>query len=156
MSRSLVRLLRVRRLMEDMSRAGFAERKMEQVEMEERRDVAHETALALRGEARAVLGTVEVPAPGVWQRLLADGEASEGLRMLWDRAAREAVARAAEAERKYMEDRRSRMQAEIVVRERVAAERLEQERREQREIDEWFAMRRGVRLQRARSENSPI
>lgn len=148
MSRQLDRLLRVRRLMEEMSRAEFAHRRMEQVELEQRREAARESALALRGEARAALETAaRVPeaAPGLWHRYLDDSENSAGRAEQWGRAAKQAEARAAEAEQKYLDERRSRMQAEILVRERAAAERLERERREQREMDDWFGMGRGSR-----------
>lgn len=158
MRSSLTRLLRVRRLMEDMSRAEFAERRAEQVELEGRRESARTTALVLRNEARTALVSPAGPGlPGLWQRLLADGESSEAQVEGWDGAARAAEARAEEAERKYLADRRSRMQAEIVVRDRLAAERLEQDRREQREIDDWFGMgRRAYGAARARREDSPI
>lgn len=159
MKSSLTRLLRVRRLMEEMSRADFADRRMEQAELEERREAARETAVALRGEARAVLvsgaGT-EGATPGLWKRLLADSEASGVAEEHWHRAAHAAAVETGKAERKYLEDRRSRMQAEILVQERMAAERLEQERREQREIDDWFGMSRGAVAARRRSEDSPI
>lgn len=153
MSRQLDRLLRVRRLMEEMSRAEFAGRRMELAELEQRREAARETALALRGEARAVLERSERSsesqgaevAPGLWHRYLDDSENSAGQAEHWDRAARVAEARAAEAERKFLEERKKRMQAEILVRERATAERLEQQRREQREIDDWFGMGRGAR-----------
>lgn len=173
MSRQLDRLLRVRRLMEEMSRAEFAHRRMEQVELEQKRDGARETALALRGEARTALATGEqrpgeqgpgeqgvAGTPGLWHRYLDDSEKSMGEAETWERAARQAEARAVEAERQFLEERRSRMQAEILVRERAAAERVERERREQKEIDEWFGMGRGAgrraAARRARSEISPI
>lgn len=146
MSRQLERLLRVRRLMEEMSRAEFAARRMEQAELERRRDAARELSVALRGEARAVLAGEGADAmQGLWQRLLADGEQSSGQVERWAQAARQAGKRVDEAERQYLEERRSRMQAEIVVRERAAAERMERERREQREMDDWFGMKRGAR-----------
>ncbi len=158
MRSSLTRLLRVRRLMEEMSRAEFAERRMEQAELEEQRERARETALALRGEARvALLSEAGAATPGLWQRLLADSDASGVAGERWHRAAHAAALEAGEAERKYLEDRRSRMQAEILVRERMAVERLEQDRREQREIDDWFGMIRGaVGARERRSEDSPI
>jgi hypothetical protein len=155
MSRPLNRLLRVRRLMEEMSRAEFAARRAEQTELETRREEARGTALALRGEARAAMSPATAEhdrTPGLWQRYLADSEASSVQVEQWDRVARQAAARADEAERKYMEERRSRRQAEILVREKTAVERLEQERREQREIDDWFGMGRGARLRRVRGE----
>ena len=145
MSRQLERLLRVRRLMEEMSRAEFAARRAEHAELERRRDAARESSLALRAEARAVLTGGEETVAGVWQRLLADSEQSGGQVERWARAAREAGERVEEAERRYLQERRSRMQAEIVVRERAAAERMERERREQREIDDWFGMKQGAR-----------
>jgi hypothetical protein len=148
MSRQLERLLRVRRLMEEMSRTEFAARRMEQAELERRRDEARECSLVLRAEARAVLTGGEDWEPlvaGVWQRLLEDSERSGGQVERWTHAARQAGERVEVAERQYLEERRSRMQAEIVERERAAAERVERERREQREIDDWFGMRRGAR-----------
>ena len=160
MSRQLERLLRVRRLMEEMSRGEFAARRMEQAELERRRDAARESSLALRAEARAVLAGGEETVAGMWQRLLADSEQSSGQVEQWALVARQSGERVEEAERKYLEERRSRMQAEIVVRERAAAERVERERREQREIDDWFGMKRGARGRMAaklkRSEISPI
>ena len=151
MSRQLERLLRVRRLMEEMSRAEFAARRMEQAELERRRDAARESSLALRAEARVELegdsGSGEV-VPGVWQRLLADGEQSREMEEQCAGAARQAGVRVEEAERQFLAERRSRMQAEIVVRERAAVERVERERREQREIDEWFGMKQGGRRAR--------
>ena len=145
MSRQLERLLRVRRLMEEMSRAEFAARRMEQAELERRRDAARERSVALRNEARAVLTGGQETVAGVWQRLLADSEQSCGQVERWAQAARQARERVEGAERKYLEERRSRLQAEILVRERAAAERVERERREQREIDDWFGMKRGAR-----------
>jgi hypothetical protein len=146
MSRQLERLLRVRRLMEEMSRAEFAARRMEQAELERRQDEARERSLTLRGEARAVLAGEGVDAmQGLWQRLLADSEQSSGQVERWAQAVRQAGERVEGAERKYLEERRSRMQAEILVRERAAAERVERERYEQREIDNWFGMKRGAR-----------
>lgn len=148
MSRQLERLLRVRRLMEEMSRAEFAARRMEQAELERRRDAARESSLARRSEARAVLaGEAEIGevVPGIWQRLLADSEQSCEMEGRWAGAARQAGTRVEEAERKFLAERRSRMQAEIVVRERAAVERVERERREQREIDDWFGMKQGGR-----------
>lgn len=149
MSLQLARLMRVRRLMEEMSRAEFAYRRAEQTELEKRRNEANETALALRSDARSAMSQATVEqdtAPGLWQRYLADSESSEAQAAQWEKAARLAEGRANEAERKYMEDRRSRMQAEILVREKLISERVERERREQREIDDWFGMGRGVRI----------
>lgn len=169
MRSSLTRLLRVRRLMEDMSRAEFAERRAEQAELEQRRETARATAWTLRGQARTAMlspagdgsrAGAEDLLPGLWQRLLADSETSAAQVEGWDRAARAAERRSEEAERMYLAERRSRMQAEIVVRDRLAAERLEMERREQREIDDWFGMGRAARgaagARRARDKNSPI
>ena len=148
MSRQLGRLLRVRRLMEEMSRAEFARQRAEQAELEARSERARERSRALRGEARTALARVaELPdaVPGVWRRYLDDSENSAGEAERWDRAAQQVSARAEEAKRRYMEDRRSRMQAEILMRERAAAERVERERREQREIDDWYGMGRRAR-----------
>ncbi len=159
MSRQMTRLLRVRRLMEDMSRSEFARRRAEQTTLEARRDESRATALALRADARAVMEqTASRPDPvaGVWQRYLADSETSALRAEQWDQAAQQAAGRAEDAERQYLEARRSRMQAEILVREKMAAERLEQQRREQREIDDWFGMRRGWQARRAHGEDSPI
>jgi hypothetical protein len=145
MSRQLSRLLRVRRLMEEMSRAEFAHLRVEQAELEARRDGAHEAAVALRGKARVSLQTSGEEAPGLWRRYMEDSESTAGEAERWDRAAQQVAERARAAMRRYMEDRRSRMQAEILLREQAAAEQLERERREQREIDDWFGMGRRVR-----------
>ncbi|MGC8549998.1 MAG: hypothetical protein ACP5M4_09885 [Acidobacteriaceae bacterium] len=155
MSRQLERLLRVRRLMEEMSRAEFTARRLEQAEMERRRDAARESSLALRGDARAVLAGEGADATqGVWQRLLADSDESEHQGQQWAQAARQSGERVEAAERKYLEERRGRMQAEIVVRERAAVERVERERREQREIDDWFGMKRGARRAHGRQADA--
>ena len=149
MSRQLSRLLRVRRLMEEMSRAEFAHLRVEQAELEARRDGALEVAVTLRGEARASLHTSKEDVPGLWRRYMEDSENSAGEAERWDRAAQQAAERARAAMRRYMEDRLSRMQAEILAREQAAVERLERERREQREIDDWFGMGRRVRERRS-------
>lgn len=160
MKGSVQRLLRVRRLLEDVSRVEFGARSAEQLEMEDRREAARGSSQELRRQARAVLAVSaaeerKAPAAGLWHRLLADSEGSSVQEKRWDQAAREAAVRAGEAERRYMTDRMSRMQVEIVVRERAAAERLEQDRREQREVDDWFVMARGLRLRRMRGEKFP-
>lgn len=152
MSPMLKRLLRVRRLMEEMSRAEFAHRRAEQTELETRREEAHETTLALRVEARVAMsqaGAEQDADPGLWQRYLADSESSAARAEQWNQAAQEAAERTGDAERKYLDDRRSRMQAEILLREKMAVERMNRERREQRELDDWFVMGHGRRTRSA-------
>lgn len=149
MSRQLSRLLRVRRLMEEMSRAEFAHLRVEQAELEARRDGAQERAEAQRGEARTRLQASQDDVQGLWRRYMEDSESSAGEAERWERAAQQAAERARAAMGRYLEDRRSRMQAEILLREQATAERLERERREQREIDDWFGMGRGARERRS-------
>lgn len=141
----MTRLLRVRRLMEEISRSEFAARHAEQMTIEVRRQQARQTALALRGKARLEMERMSAEAdslPGVWQRYLEESEVRTLEAGHWDGRLREAAEHASEAQRQYLEDRRDRMQAEVLVQEKLTMERREQERREQREIDDWFGMGR--------------
>lgn len=149
MSRQVNRLLRVRRLMEEMSRAEFAHLRVEQAELEARRDGAQERAQALRGKARTSLDASRESVPGQWHRYMEDSESSSGEAARWGRAAQQAAERAGAAMRQFMKDRRSRMQAEILLREQAAAARLERGRRGQRELDDWFVMGGRVRERRS-------
>ncbi len=142
-SGTLERLLRVRRLMEEISRVEVAQRRVVQTEMESRMAQAEDAGRAARAEAREAL------APGTdwngrWRLHCEDSDASREQAERWRRRALRAGEAASEAEVLYMEDRRRRMQVEILLEEKAAAAVLEANRREQRQFDDWFGMRRSV------------
>jgi hypothetical protein len=154
-SGTLERLLRIRRLMEEINRVEVANRRALQAEMESWGAAAEDAARAARAEARQVLAD-GADWNGRWRLHCEDSESSREQAGRWRRRAQLAGEAASEAEAAYLEDRRKRMQVETLLEEKAAAAALEENRREQRQFDDWFGMRRGTaRLRREETEERP-
>lgn len=150
---TLERLLRIRWLMEEISRGEVANRRAEQAQMESRMAQAEDAAQAARAEARQVLANG--PDTGaLWRLHCDDSEASREQAGRWRHRALHAGEAASEAEVLYMEDRRKRMQVETLLEEKAAATALDRNRREQRQLDDWFGARRGIERMRRQGTES--
>jgi hypothetical protein len=141
MSQPLARLLRVRKLLEEISRAEYAQRNAAQAGWERQARAAWNAA---GGALRAAAQTLQADesAPGLWPRYLADGETSQRRGRAAERAAAAEAEQVAAAREAFLAARRQRMQVEIVLAERAGREQRIQLRREQQAVDDWFGMRR--------------
>jgi flagellar export protein FliJ len=150
---TLERLLRVRRLTEEMSRAEVAQRRRVQAQMESRMSESQAAMGIARQQAWEVLAS-GVDGSGRWRLHCEDSELSREQSEQWRQRARMAGEAASEAEALYLDDRRRRRQVETLLEEKAALAALEESRREQRQFDEWFSMRRGAALPRREREKA--
>lgn len=144
MSAPLARLLKIRRILEESSRMELEGRtalvaRIDGLQGREREKarVSRERALAKISEG----GPASVQAE---ERAL---EWSSVERALWrerqlEPLARAASQRAAESREEFFSRRKERRQVESVLEAELARRRMEEERRIQRDLDDWFGMRR--------------
>lgn len=143
MSKQLDRLLRVRRLMEEISRAELAHRNAAQAALEAEAAKAELDARDAREQAHSALLTGNGES-SVWRLHLEDGERNQQRAVGWRALALRAEDAALTARQAFLEDRKRRMQVEILLEERAATEAVEGGRREQQQVDDWFGMRRSA------------
>ena len=143
---SLARLLRLRSLLEDVSRAALQSEASRARQIETALQ-SHETGIAAaRVAGFDALLAAETP---LW--LMAEATREVGrwqvkqLKPLLERQRQRVDA----AEQAYFEKRRERRQVETVLHAQRQARELEQARREQQQMDEWHASRAVALKQRA-------
>lgn len=138
MKRGLSRVLRVRALLEELSRAEMEKRAKERNRLLTAAEKQKESRQAARGEATRRLAAGD---PG-WLIEMADADLLGWRRGRLLQAAEERRP-AVEAAREEMLSRRlERRQVETLVAEVAASEEEEQRRREQKQVDDWFQGRR--------------
>jgi hypothetical protein len=135
MKHPLTRLLRLRSLLEDVSRVELEARLQELAQIE--RAVVHsqDSARAMRQRSFACVAQhrnadrLEAEAVGEWV-------AWE--KKIFEKASRSKTAEVDAAKATYLERRKERHQVGSVIEAEAAADAIEQGRREQQELDDWF------------------
>lgn len=135
MRHPLDRLLRLRSLLEDVSRLELEARLQELAQVESALVRSQETSRDMRRQS--FLGIVqgrsterlEAKAVGEW---VAWGQGA------LDRARRSKTVEVSAAKSAYLERRKECRQVESVIEAKAAADAIERSRREQREVDDWF------------------
>ena len=143
MKHSLDRVLRIRKLLEDLSRLELEKRAAAKRQLEKGAERQRQLALRARAEALKIAGGCA--GEGAWLLGIADADllAWKGGRL---RALAEAGRPAVEAARAEMLARRlDRRQTETLIAAAAAAEDKASQRRAQRQVDDWFQSRRGRR-----------
>lgn len=136
--------MRVRQLLEDKSRAELMQYRAAQNAMQREVEAEREIAASSRLQAWQVLQSSS-DAGLAWHLHIADSERSQLRAEKWQKLVESADAVVEKAEVAYLEERKQRMQVEILLEEQTATRALEENRREQQKVDEWFGMRRGAR-----------
>lgn len=155
MSRALKRLMRVRQLMEDMSRAELMQYRAAQNAMQMEVAAEREFSANARLQAWQVLQS-KPERELAWHLHIADSERSQQRAERWQQLAQDANSVIEKAQEAYLQERKQRMQVEILLEEQSAARALGENRREQQQVDEWFGMRRGAKRWRHAVEDSEV
>jgi hypothetical protein len=138
MKQSLTRVLRVRALLEDLSRLDLEKKNAEMRQLEAAASGQRRLALVTRADALRMLSEGEVVGRESWLMRIADARILErkeaGLKALVVRGA-PAVSQARE---EMMARRIDRRQVEALLASAARAEKKEKARREQNRIDDWF------------------
>lgn len=145
MKRRLQRMLRIRELMEDLSRLDFEGKSAEVRQMEMSAERQRRLALDMRVAALRILTDKKAVKDEAWLMRIADAEifgSKEAKLQALVKQEQPAVNRAREA---LLERRRERLQVEILHTSAVHEEQQCQIRREQSRTDDWFQSRHGRR-----------
>ena len=137
MKQSLTRVLRVRALLEDLSRLDLEKKNAEMRQLEAAASGQRRLALVTRADALRMLSEGEVVGRESWLMRIADARIERkeaGLKALVVRGA-PAVSQARE---EMMARRIDRRQVEALLASAARAEKKEKARREQNRIDDWF------------------
>jgi len=139
--KQLDRLLRVRRLLENLSHLELERKTVEVRQLEERAERQRRLALTARSGTLALLESGSAEETPAWLVGVADAEI-----LRWKRArlaARAAARRPAmeAARRELLARRMERRQAETLAAASAAAREKQQRRREQNQVDDWFQSR---------------
>lgn len=147
MKRPLVRLLRLRELLEDLSRLDFEEKNTALRDLEVASGQQRQTALSVRADAVRTLTRVEPATSEVWRMRMADAGIS-----VWKEAKLAALVEAGKpgvnrARDTWLARRMERLQVEILQAVSERREKKVQVRRDQNRTDDWFQSRsaRGTR-----------
>ena len=134
----LDRLLRLRSLLEDISRMELEMRLQELAQIE--RALTQRTAdrKSLREQSFAGFARAD---NAIWTEAEVMHEWSEWEQGFLERAHQKKLVEVGSAEESYLERRKERRQVGRVIEDHAATAATEQNRRRQRELDDWFAQR---------------
>lgn len=135
MKHPLTRLLRLRSLLEDVSRIELEARLQEQAQIEHALTHSQEFARAMR--QRRFAGIAQARS-AEWQEAEAVGEWVAREEGIFEKASQSKTSEVNAAKAEYLERRKERHQVGSVIEARAAADAIERARREQRELDDWF------------------
>jgi flagellar export protein FliJ len=138
MKRPLGRLLRLREILEDLSRLSFEEKNAAMRDLEGACRRQRQTALSMRADALRTLTMPEPTAPEAWSMRRADAGIAA-----WKEAKLDALVEAGKPAIDRVRDvllarRMERLQVEMLQAAAERAEKKAQARREQNRTDDWF------------------
>jgi hypothetical protein len=141
MKRQLDRLLRIRGMLEDLSRLDFEGKSAAMRALERGAEKQRQMALGARAETVEEMAAGQPMERGSWRMRLADAEIFG-----WRKARLEAMAQAAkpgveQAREELLERRVERRQAEILHEAAVRGEEKQLARQDQNRTDDWFQSR---------------
>jgi hypothetical protein len=145
MKRKLDRILRIRELVEDLSRLDLEGKAAELRNLKMRAESQRRLALETRAAAVRILTDTDSTKSQPWQMRIADAKIFD-----WKDAKLQALARAEQsvidkAREELLERRRERLQVEILHTNAVHEDEKSRIRREQNRTDDWFQSQRGFR-----------
>jgi flagellar export protein FliJ len=138
MRHPLDRLLRLRSLLEDVSRLELEARLQELAQVESALTRSQETSKAMR--RRSFLNIAQARRED-WLEAEAIGEWVGWEHGSLEKARRRKTVEVGAAKATYLERRKECRQVEGVIEVKAAADAIERGRREQRELDDWFGQR---------------
>ncbi|HMD22141.1 MAG TPA: hypothetical protein VKH40_17585 [Alloacidobacterium sp.] len=135
MKHPLTRLLRLRSLLEDVSRVELEARLQELAQIERALTRSQDFTRAMRRQS--FFGIAQSQSAD-WLEAEAVGEWVASEEKIFEKASQSKTAEVNAAKAAYLERRKERHQVGSVIEARAAADAIERGRREQRELDDWF------------------